>query len=220
MCDKLNIQLIHIWEDDWNIKKNIVKSIILNKLNKSNNKIYARKTKIKEIFDNKLVREFLDNNHIQGYVNSKINIGLFYNDELISLMTFGKPRKIMNSISNDDYFEMYRFCNKLNTNIVGGSSRLFSFFIKNYNFQKIISYSDRSYFNGNNYLKLGFNFYNKTSPNYYYVINGKREYRFKFRKDILIKEGYDSDKTEHQIMLDRNIYRIYNSGNLKFVYEK
>jgi len=220
MCEKLDIQLLHIWEDDWNFKKDIVKSIILNKLGKNSNKIYARKCKIKEISDTKLLRHFLDTNHIQGYINSKINIGLFYNDELFSLMTFGSKRKIMNSLSNDDEFEIYRFCNKLNTNIIGGASKLFSFFIKNYNFSKIISYSDRSYFNGNNYLKLGFKFYSNTSPNYYYTIKGKREYRFKFRKDILIKEGYDSNKTEQQIMLDRNIFRIYNSGNLKFIYEK
>jgi hypothetical protein len=39
-------------------------------------------------------------------------------------------------------------------------------------------------------------------------------------KNILIKEGYDSNKTEHQIMLERKIYRVFDSGNLKFKYKK
>lgn len=218
MCEKQGIQLIQIWEDDWIYKKNIVKSIILNKLGKSN-KIYARKCIIKEITDNKLIRNFLNDNHIQGYIASKINIGLFYNDELVSLMSFGRKRKIMNSKTNNNEYEMYRFCNKLNINIIGGLNKLFAYFIKNYDYSKITSYVDRSYFNGNNYLKIGFNLNGKTEPNYYYIINNKREYRFKYRKDILVKKGFDKNKTEHQIMLERGIYRIYNSGNYRMIFE-
>jgi hypothetical protein len=66
------------------------------------------------------------------------------------------------------------------------------------------------------YKKIGFEFIGKTTPNYYYIIDGLRQYRFNFRKDKLIKEGFDKNKTEHEIMLERKIYRIYNSGNLKF----
>jgi hypothetical protein len=219
-CEKLGIQLIHVYEDDWIFKNDIIKSIILNKLNKTPNKIYARKCEIKEITDIKLIRNFLDKNHMQGYINSEIKIGLFYENELVSIMTFGKKRKIMNSISNNNEYEMYRFCNKLNINIIGGINRLFSYFIKKYDFSKIISYVDRSYFNGDNYIKLGFKLNGKTQPNYYYIINGKKEYRFKYRKDVLIKEGFDKNKTEHQIMLERGFFRIYNSGNFRMMFEK
>ena len=69
------------------------------------------------------------------------------------------------------------------------------------------------------YKKLGFDFVGKTQPNYYYIIDGLRHHRFNFRKDKLVKEGYDINKTEHEIMLERKIYRIYNSGNLKFIYK-
>jgi hypothetical protein len=82
-----------------------------------------------------------------------------------------------------------------------------------------MSYADRSWSHGDLYNKLGFEFVGKTQPNYYYVIDGIRHHRFNFRKDKLVKEGYDSNKTEHEIMLDRKIYRIYNSGNLKFIYK-
>jgi len=218
LCEEKGIQLVHIWEDDWNYKQEIVKSMILNKLGKTSNKIFARKCKIKEIDDNKLVKEFLNENHIQGFVGSNIKIGLFIKNELVSLMTFGKKRKIMNTINKDDEYELIRFCNKLNTNVVGGASKLFKYFIKNYKSKEIITYADRSHSNGNLYKKLGFKFVLKTKSNYYYVIDKKRYYRFNFRKDVLVKEGFNSNKTEHEIMLERNFYRIYNAGNLKFTF--
>jgi len=219
-CDKKGIQLIHIWEDDWVYKRDILKSMILNKIGKSPERIFGRKTVVKKITDNKLIKSFLENNHVQGYIGASIKLGLFYDDELVSLMTFGKLRKPLNSKSrNDNEYEMLRFCNKLNTNVIGGASKLFKYFIVNFNPENIITYADRSYSNGNLYNQLGFNFVHITTPNYYYVIDNIRNHRFGFRKDILVKQGYDITKTEHEIMLERKIYRIYNSGNYKFIYQ-
>src|SRR5574344_1824490 len=219
LCEKQGIQLIHIYEDDWIYKQDIIKSMILNKLGKTSNKLFARKCEIKEITDNKLIRSFLDENHIQGFVGSKVKIGLFYNNELISLMTFGDRRVAMGKKStNIGEFELLRFCNKLTTNVVGGASRLFKHFIKTYNPTEITTYADRSFSQGKLYDALGFEFVSKTEPNYYYVVDGIRKHRFNYRKDKLIKDGFDQNKTEHQIMLDRKIYRIYDSGNLKFKY--
>jgi very-short-patch-repair endonuclease len=219
-CEKQGIQLIHIWEDNWIYKQDIVKSMILNKLGKNPNKIYGRKTEIKEITDNKLVRKFLNTNHLQGFIGSKVKLGLFFNDELVSLMTFGKRRVAMGKKStNKDEYELLRFCNKLNTNVLGGASKLFKFFKNNYNPKEITTYADRSHSNGGLYKQLRFEFISKTVPNYYYVIDGIRHHRFNYRKDKLIKEGFDPNKTEHQIMIDRKIFRIYDSGNLKYYFD-
>jgi hypothetical protein len=218
-CLNKNIKLIHIWEDDWNYKQEIVKSIILNKLNKTPNKFFARKCELKEIDDNKLIRNFLNNNHLQGFVGSSVKVGLFYNDELMSLMTFGKKRKIMNSKSIVDEWELLRFCNKLNTNIVGGASKLFKYFINNYNPREIISYANKDISSGELYLNLGFNYKSTTVPNYFYFDSNLHRYnRFNFRKDVLVNEGYDINKSEYEIMSERNYHRIYDSGNLKFIY--
>ena len=219
LCEKQGIQLIHIYEDDWKYKQDIIKSMILNKLGKNTNKIYARKTEIKEIFDTKLIREFLDTNHIQGFVGSKFKIGLFYDNELVSLMTLGNRRVSMGKKStNEGEYELLRFCNKLNTNVIGGASKLFKHFIRIYNPNEITTYADRSISQGKLYETLKFKFVGKTEPNYYYIINGIRHHRFNFRKDILVNQGYDKNKTEHEIMKDRHYYRIYDSGNLKFEY--
>jgi len=214
-CEEKEIQLIQIYEDDWLYKQDIIKSIILNKLRKTSNKIYARKTIIKEIDDNKLIREFLNKNHIQGFIGSKVKIGLYYNGELVSVMAFGNRRIAMGKKStNQDEYELLRFCNKLNTNVIGGASKLFKYFIDNYNPKEITTYADRSFSQGKLYETLGFELQGKTEPNYYYIIDFKRFHRFNFRKDRLIKDGFDPNKTEKQIMIDRKIFKIFDSGNL------
>lgn len=207
LCKKNNIQLLHIWEDDWNFKQDIVKSMILNKLGKTINKIYARKTEVREISDNKIIRKFLNTNHIQGFVGSSIKIGLFYENELVSLMTFKK---------NKQSFELNRFCNKLNTNITGGASKLFTYFIKKYKYQKIISFSNNSYSDGSLYYKLGFEIDKNLDVDYSYIYNNKREHKFNFRKNKLKK--YNLSGTEKSILFENKIYRIYDAGKIKFIY--
>jgi hypothetical protein len=206
-------QLIHIFEDEWKYKKDIVKSIIRNKLNKIENAIYGRKCIIK-LVNNKESNEFLNNNHIQGAVKSKVRIGLYYNNQLVSLMTFSKGRIIMGGKENE--WELTRFVNLINHNVIGGASKLFNFFLKNYKPIKIISYSDIRLFDGKMYKNLGFKKIHQSPPNYWYVINDLRYYRFNFRKSILIKEGFDKNKTEKEIMFDRKIYRIYDCGNIRW----
>jgi hypothetical protein len=219
-CLDKGIELIHIWEDDWDLKKDIVKSIIINKLGKTPNKIWARKCEIIELEDNKLVKEFLEKNHIQGFTGSKVKLGLLFKGELVSLMTFGKIRRSLgNKTSKKGSYEMLRFCNKLNTNVVGGASRLFKYFNINYNFDEIISYSDSSRGKGNFYKKIGFNLLFETVPNYYWIIDGVKKHRFNFRKDKLVKEGADSNKTEVEIMSEKGYYRIFDCGSRKWIFK-
>ena len=217
-CLDNGISLFHIWEDDWLYKQDIVKSMILNKLGKSD-KIYARKCEIKEVTDNKLIRDFLIKNHIQGFVGSKVKIGLFHNEELVSLMTFGGLRKSLGQSSEDGSYELLRFCNKLNSSVIGGASKLFKYFLKNYNPKEIISYSDLSRSTGNMYKKIGFKLSHNSDPNYYYIIDGVRKHRFNFRKDRLVKEGNDPNLTEIEIMHQRGFYRIFDCGMQKWIFK-
>lgn len=215
-CRKNQIELFHIWEDDWLNKKDIVKSIIMNKIGKTPIRIYARKCEIREVTDNRQVSEFLNSNHMQGFVGSKIKIGLFYEDELVSLMTFGNLRKPLGQKSEFGSYELLRFCNKLNINVVGGASRLLKYFLDNYNPVRIISYSDSSRSVGNLYKLLGFEFISESVPNYYWVVGMVRKNRFNFRKDRLVKDGYDINKTEIEIMHELGFYRIWDCGSKKW----
>ena len=210
-CEKINIQLIHIYEYDWNYKQDIIKSMILNYLGKISNHIPANETEIKEIYDNKIIKEFLNNNHIKGFSISKIKLGLYYNNELVSLMIFSKYK--LN-------FELLLFCNKLNTDIIGGENKLFEYFIRNYNPSKITTYIDRSFNQSKLYETIGFKYESKAQPDYSYIINGIKYNKLNFTKNKLIQQGFDKNKTEHEIMLKRKIYRIYDSGKLKYCYKK
>jgi hypothetical protein len=214
-CNKIDINLIHIFEDEWLYKKEIVKSRLRNILGLTNKNIYARKCEIKEVIP-KMGKIFLTDNHIQGNVNASIYIGLYFNNELVSLMTFNKPR--LGFGKHYDGFELSRFCNKLNTSVIGGASKLFKHFIKTHNPKQVISYADRRWSQGDLYNKLGFVKSHVNKPNYSYIINGKRKNRFGFRKDVLIKEGFDKNKSEHEIMLERKIYRIYDCGTITYKY--
>ena len=219
-CNNDNINLFQIWEDDWKNKRDIVVSMILNKLGKNISKIGARKCIIKELHDIKIVKDFLNDNHIQGWCVSKINIGLFYNDELVSIMTFGRKRISLGSKNtNPNEYELLRFCNKLNTTVSGGSSRLFKFFLKKYEYNSIISYSNNDHSLGGLYEVLGFSNIGITSPGYFYINNLKRINRFSMRKSELVKLGYDSTLTEQEISKTMNFLKIYNSGNKKYIYK-
>src|SRR5690606_8212220 len=140
---------------EWRDKKDIVKSRVLNILGVSPDKIFGRSTDIREI-DNKEAKSFLEINHIQGGINCKTNIGLYYNEELVSVMSFGGLRKNLGSSSKEGVYEMYRFCNKLNTTVVGGASKLLKYFINEYKPKEIVSYADRRWSQGELYEKLGF----------------------------------------------------------------
>jgi hypothetical protein len=215
---KSNISLYTIWEDDWNIKRDICKSYILNKLGKSN-RIMGRKCHVKEVNYN-VSKAFLNNNHFQGDCKSSIRLGLYYNDELVSLMTFSKLRLPMGGRNKEGVYELTRFCNKTFNNVVGGASKLMKYFINTYNPIEVETYSDNLISNGNMYKKLGFEYKHTSNPGYWYVIDGKKEHRFNWRKSKLKKLGADMNKTENEIMEEWGFYKIYNAGNKKWIYKK
>jgi hypothetical protein len=210
LCEKKGIQLIHIFEDEWLNKQDIVESIIKSKLGIYDQKIYARKTEFKSVSQDES-DEFLFDNHLQGSVRGQ-NFGLYHNNELISLITVGKPRY------NKDYkYELYRFCNKKNIQVIGGLSKLIKNFQKSHT-GSIISYCDRRYSNGNGYLNSGFVFVNKTSPSYFHIKNYQKYNRLKFQKHKLEEqlEIYDPNLTEWQNMQLNDYDRIFDCGNLIF----
>lgn len=216
-CNDLNINLLQINSYEWNnlSKQNIWKSIINNKLG-INNKIYARKCKIIELH-NKQKNDFLNKNHLQGMDNSRIKLGLEYNGELVSVMTFSKPR------FNKNYeWELVRFCNLLNHNVIGGASKLLKHFIKNYSPKTLISYADLRYSNGNMYKKLGFKFKTYTPPSYVYIKSDKVLSRFSCQKNKLSKilENFDENKTESQNMIDNNYRKLWDAGTMLFILSK
>ncbi len=215
-CKEKDISLIHIFEDEWKFKKEIVKSIITNRLGCIENKIYARKCIIKEVSSND-AKHFLNINHIQGFAASTYKLGLYHNDTLVSLMTFG-----YRTTNRKKHFELIRFCNLLNTNVIGAASKLFKHFVNNYEYgDSIISYSDFRMFDGKMYENLGFEYKHLTKPDYYWCNHGKaRIHKSNFTHKKLVDAGYDKNMSEIEIMHSRKYYRIWNCGLVKWIYQK
>jgi hypothetical protein len=206
-ANKEGIHLIFIWEDDWNDKKEIIKSIIKNRLGLGN-RIYARNTEVHEI--KKGLKNFLESNHLQGFIPSSVNLGLYHNNELVSCMTFGRRK---------NKYEMLRFCSKIDTNIIGGASKLFKYLLNNFSpNEDIISYANTDISEGHLYELLGFHLNGKTSPGYWWGKGNKKFNRVKFQKYKLIREGEDKNLTEEEIMHKRGYFKIYNTGNFCYKY--
>ena len=236
LARKAGINLMHIWEYDWNdeIKQEIVKSQIkyhLGKIDKSN-RYYARKLSIKSVsyVDTNV---FLTKNHIQGMSTSSERYGLYNGDELLSLMTFGKRR-----FDNKDGWELLRFATKINTSVAGGASKLLKVFANKHKGDTLISYANNDFaYTGSKslYSKLGFDFIKSTEPGYKWVKNSNKVLvvprysvqpfklkaftagtgRATFKGEV---PDYQEDDTENSYMVRHSFYKVYDAGN--DLYEK
>lgn len=219
LAKEKGIRLIQIFSDEWLNKQDIVKSKLNNIINKSSTKIYARKCEIREI-DTKIKNPFLNTNHIQGTCKSKVNLGIYYNNELYGVMTFNKPRLGIGKTKTQipDSYELVRYATSYN--IIGGASKLISYFIKTYKPKNIFSYSDNRWtdWDNNMYLKIGFKFSHITPPNYFYTLTfTERLHRFGFNKTILGKQGHDIiNRTEAEIMNELGYTKIWDAGNCRY----
>ena len=218
-CLDKGIFLVHVFEDEIMIKPDLVKSRLSSILGINDEKIFARKCDIREV-NKKDTSIFLGENHIQGVAGSKIRLGLYSKNKLVSIMTFGELRKNMGSSAKDNNWELIRFCSLKETTVVGAASKILNYFLMTFHPEKVISYCDRRWSDGKFYEKIGFVKDKETRPNYFYIKNGLRENRYKYRKDVLVSAGYDPLKSESEIMRERKFLRIYDCGNFKFVLNK
>lgn len=209
-CKNKNIKLIQIFEDEWKYKQKIVKSILLSKLGIFDRRIFANKCNVIEA-NNKNVREFVDNNHIQGNCGASKYYCLYFGDELVSVASIGKSR-----FKKDEY-ELIRYCSKINLQIVGGFSKLLKRIKKD--FPVLYSYTDLRYFNGDIYKSYGTHI-KRTKPGYYWTDGVKRISRYKTQKPNIINilgDKYDETLTEEMNMKNNGFYKIYDCGNDLFL---
>lgn len=208
-CRKRGIRLIQIFEDEYLYKKDIV----LNKLHNLlvyTKPIYARKCHV-DLIDGSIAKQFLEQYHIQGpQIGSKL-YGLFYDNNLVMVATFGSPNITRGGKAE---WELLRMASSMN--VVGGASKLFNKFIIDNNPSSIISYSDLRWSIGTVYEKLGFKFIGETVPGYWYVKGSSRTHRWKLRKT----SSDPVDKTEWEIRQEEGWYRIWDCGHQKWLWTK
>lgn len=211
LCIEKGVRLIHVPELVWDKRTRFIKSIIKNALGLTENKIYARETQVTEI-DSLSYRIFLNENHMQGAIDSRYKYGLLYNGDLVSVMGFGDSRFKKNEQ------ELHRFCSKLGWNVVGGFRKL----LKHSGFHGI-SYVDLNYFDGSGYKEAGFEFVSYTEPSYIWLSceTGMVYSRYQTQKHKLAKllEFFEPTLSENDNMLLNGYIKIYDSGTMKLKYE-
>lgn len=205
-AEEKGVFLFHIFEYEWN--NNATQSNIKNRLktllNCNGIKIPARKCVVREI-SKEQKKEFLDANHIQGNDRSSVYYGLFYQEELVSCMTFTKPK-------NKQYtWELSRFCNKHNYIVQGGASKLFKHAIQNMNRgEAVVSYNDITKTSGKIYKTLGFSCISINNPNYVWINFATGDIRTRYQEQ---KSG------EVDRMHNANYHRICDCGTKTWLYK-
>ena len=180
--------------------------------------LYARKLEIKEV-DKKECNEFLNNYHLQNTCNGQeIRLGLYKNNELIEIMTFGKPRY------NKNYeWELLRLCTKPEYKVVGGAEKLFKHFIELVNPKSIISYCDNSKFSGEVYTRLAFIQKGKPSPSLHWSKGSEHITDNLLRQrgfDQLFNTNYGKGTSNEELMIEHGWLPIYDCGQMTFIWHK
>lgn len=212
-CDNQNIKLLHIFEHELKHKEEIVFGRLNSAFNNINKTIGARKLLIRQVLAPE-ARVFFNNNHLQGYTNSKITFGLFDGEEMLSGMSFGKSR-----FNKNIEWELIRFASKNNVGVPGAGSRLFKHFVKTMDPTSVLSYANLSWGKGNFYEYLGFEFSHRSTPNHWYFKGLDVNHRSKFQKHKLPKELYYLGSA-WEIMKFMGYNRFWDCGNNVWIWKK
>ena len=179
--------------------------------------LYARNLDLKEV-SIKDASEFLDKYHLQNTCNGQtVRYGLYKNNELVEIMTFGKPRY------NKNYeWELLRLCTKAEYKVVGGAERLFKHFIEMQNPKCIISYCDYSKFSGEVYTRLGFKQMGNPKPSKHWSKGSEHITDNLLRQrgyDQLFNTNYGKGTSNEELMLENGWLPVYDCGQMTFIWE-
>jgi hypothetical protein len=219
--DKINAQnqrIIHLWEDVYLSKTELVKSRILAMLGKFT-RLHARHCFIERI-DKNNTDKFLEINHLQSSVKAKFKYGLYLKPQyverfglvvcedtnngiqeikpkLIAVATFSGGRTMkVGARANKRSYELIRFASLKGSVVMGGMDKLLKAFTEEHQPDDIMSYADRDWSDGRSYDKLGFTKIENSLPQTFYI-NPKTLERIANKGD--------------------NCFNIFNTGNIKFI---
>ena len=215
-CNGNGFELLQFWDMELSNNFDKITSFINSKLG-IGGRIYARNTTIKLISAAEK-RDFINQYHLQNDVNSSINIGLFYNEELIMVTTFGKPR----FTKSENTFELLRLCSASGITVVGGASKLIKYFIQHFmkTNDTLISYCDRRYSTGNVYKNSGFSLISISPPGFFYIDSAGKYAgsRYQWQKHLLSSklQNFDPALTAFQNMKNNGYEKVWDCGQLVF----
>lgn len=209
-CKEKGIRLITLFQDEWRHKKDIVKRMLLNRLGESQeNKFYARNTKVITITDYTLVKNFLENNHIQGPTTGKFYLGLETSEnELVALAVF---RELP-----DNTYELKRYATS--GIVAGGFSKILKAFERSLPYAGVCTtFADLRWSKGDLYTNAGFEEVAILKPDYSFIKSDARIHKFNMRTITADKFNDASEKysiNEKACMM--GYHKIYDCGKIKY----
>lgn len=209
LCKEKGIRLIQIWEDDWRDRRPIVEKFLKHKLGLSQDeKVFARKTSVKDVSTQE-TRSFLEENHIQGYVNGSLKLGLYHNEELVAVTVFSKAGGTLR-------LERYA----TSKHVIGGQSKILKWVDRNIEYEEMVTFADLTISDGNLYETTGWVVDKLLKPDYRYLYQNKLHHKFgfrikRFRDDPNLK--FQEGLTEHELAQLNGILRVYDAGKIRYV---
>jgi hypothetical protein len=202
-----------IWEDVWNLKKNWILNFLTSRINRPLS-IFARDTKVVTL-EEKDARNFADKNHLLGFLKGKTYLACivpphrqFRNiqskfeadgNPLIAIAVFGKDR-VFKSVNGHAEIsaELIQICTDPSVRLVGGLTKLISFYTSMRQIDNVMTYSDLEWSEGMAFQKIGFTNELITIPLYFNVLeNGKR----KLAKDHKTADACNSGNIKSRLLI-------------------
>ena len=211
-AQKEGIRLITVFEDEYLKTPKIVTKLLRNFTIGKPSAIGSRSCQVVET-DYKEVKDFYYKNHIQGALGASHHFALIYKNNVVAAASFGRVNKRRGTV------ELVRFAVDLDIVVYGALEKLTKIASSTFSGQRLLSYCDRRWFTGKNYLQAGFTLTGETSPNYWYF----RGQTFRLSRQTFMKKKlhkklteFDPGKTEAQNMAAHGFKKIHDCGNLLF----
>jgi hypothetical protein len=214
-CREKGIRLFHIFENQWRDKQESILNFIKTILGYNILYIGGRECSV----NNDECKSFIEQNHIQGYGRgTKKYFNLTHNNKIVAAMTASRHHR-QNVDGNP--IVLNRLCFKNNISVQGGSSKLFKrlkTWAKEEGFDRILSWSDNCWTEGNIYNVLGFSLKKEYGPDYFYWDMKNNEYKSK-QSQRKKKQECPSHITEKKWCFQNGLYRIWDCGKKLWVYD-
>lgn len=228
-------QLVHVWEDDWLHRREIVLRALAHRLHAVDRlpdvlpdinplacqRLYARNLTARRVHGG-VARRFWQDNHLQGPVHCTINVGLYDSDGVLrALLGIGRKNHGSRISLPDGTWDIQRYAT-LGV-IVGGFSKLLAYAETLIPVNTWTSWSDNDISDGGMYQAAGFTVDKRQAPSYSYVgrkTKWERVHRSTYTKQRFINDPdltYQSGQTEHEAALANKLYRIYDAGKTRWI---
>lgn len=225
------VRRVFVFSDEWGSRQSIVDSKLrlLTGDVSTFRRIGARECDLAQV-DRSEANPFLAENHLQGASAGSLSFGLRYGEELVAVMTFSSP-SVAKGGRGKYGWEMVRYAAAVRTLIPGGASRLWKCFLRRVDPESVVSFADRRWSGGGLYEQLGLKMDHISGPNYWYFRVKRRcpgacpvrVHRYSYTKHAIKRrfpEQFNADESEYQNMLRLGYDRVWDCGNLVFVWRR